>query len=127
MQFLQGPAGFDELHRQVVEQFRVSRRIAAEAEIARRADDAEPEMMHPHAIDDHARGERVGGIDDGLRQFEPPAAVVEDLVVCRRPDNSRTAAARARPGYSDSRGRKTCPGAGEGTSSTAIARGAAPS
>ena len=71
----------DELHRQVVEQFRMGGRIAAEAEIARRADDSETEVMHPHAIDDHARGDRVCGIDDGLRQFETPAAVAEQLVV----------------------------------------------
>jgi len=38
VQLLQRPAGFDEPHRQVVEQFRMSWWIAPEAEIARRAD-----------------------------------------------------------------------------------------
>src|SRR5262245_34756680 len=37
-------------------------------------------MMHPHAIDHYARGERIAVIDYCLRQFMTPAAILKDLV-----------------------------------------------
>src|SRR4029078_6635101 len=80
-QLLHGPAGVDDLDSEVIEQFRVGRWIAAKTEIAGCPDNSEPKMMHPHPIDDHARGEGISGIDDGLRQFEAAAAVLEDFVV----------------------------------------------
>ena len=51
---------------QPVEQFRMRRPFAAEAEIARRGDDALAEMVLPEAIDHHAGRERM------LRAGDPP-------------------------------------------------------
>ena len=77
MQLLQGPAGLHELQSEIVEQFRVSRWITTEAEIARCADQPGTEVVHPHAIYDDARGQRILGVDDRTRQFQPPAPIFE--------------------------------------------------
>ena len=41
-------------------------RFAADAEVAWRADQSRAEMPLPHAVDEHARRERIRGIDDCL-------------------------------------------------------------
>ena len=53
------------------------RRIGARAEIAGRAHQAKSKMMEPNAVDDHPRGERIVVTGDGVRQFEPAAALRE--------------------------------------------------
>ena len=59
MQRLQRQPWRDELGGQPVEQFRVRRPVALQAEIVRRADDAAAEVILPDAIDHHAGRERV--------------------------------------------------------------------
>ena len=56
-------------------------RIGPQAEVAGRRHQAAAEVMRPDAVDDDSCGERVGGIDDGLCQFEPTAAMLEGLAV----------------------------------------------
>ena len=51
------------------------RRIAADAEVAGRADERRIEVVHPEAVDDDAGGERVVIGDDRLGQFQPAAAL----------------------------------------------------
>ncbi len=60
-----------------VEQFRMGRQRAANAEIARRIDQALAEQVVPNAVDPHARGERVVATRDVVRKFKPTAAVLE--------------------------------------------------
>ena len=48
-----------ELAGQPVEQLGVRRPLAEAAEVARGADDAPAEVVHPDAVDQHAGGERV--------------------------------------------------------------------
>ena len=57
----------------------MARRLAAGAEIVRRADEALAEVMHPDAVHDHAGGERIALGGDRLRQLEPAAAFLEGL------------------------------------------------
>jgi len=59
--FLDRPAAADEDRRQVIEQFGMRRRVAAEAEIARRADQTRAEMMQPDAVDHHPGRQRIDG------------------------------------------------------------------
>ena len=68
---------------EIVEQFRVRRRLAAPAEIAGRADEAVAEMMQPDAVDHHAGGERVVLAGDGAGQLQPAAAFFERLATFR--------------------------------------------
>lgn len=49
------------------------RRLAARAEVVRRRDEAAAEVVLPKAIHHHARGERVRGIGNPVREFEPAA------------------------------------------------------
>ena len=51
------------------------RRIGAHPEIARRADESRAEMMHPDAVHEHARGQRIVTRHDGLRELQPPAGI----------------------------------------------------
>ena len=59
MQLLQGPPLIHEAGGEIIEQFRMCRRVGPQTKITRCADQARPEMMQPDAIDQHARGERV--------------------------------------------------------------------
>jgi hypothetical protein len=77
MQPLQRPAVLHEATGEIVEQFGMRRRFAEIAELARRIDQTATEVMLPHAIHDHARGQRRGVFHDGLRQFEATASGVE--------------------------------------------------
>src|SRR6266576_3181611 len=47
------------------------------AKIVGRRDKAFAEVVEPDAVDQHTRGQRVALVRDGLRQFEPAAAVFE--------------------------------------------------
>src|SRR5204863_7497590 len=77
MQLLEGPAMSHEPGREVIQQLGVRRRIGARPEIVGRANDGLAEMMQPHAIDNYARGQRIVGGGDLLREFESAAAVFE--------------------------------------------------
>ena len=59
----------------------MSRRIAAQAEVAGGADQADAEVILPGAVHRHARRQRIGRIDDCLRQFQPAAAAREWLCI----------------------------------------------
>src|SRR5439155_16024065 len=64
------PAGPDEFGRQPLEQFRVRRPLALNAEVFHRLGQADAETLLPETIDGHARGERVRRIDEPLRQAQ---------------------------------------------------------
>ena len=57
------------------------RRIAAEAEVAGRADDPLPEVVHPDAVHEHPRRQRIVLRRDGSGELEPAAAVREGLAI----------------------------------------------
>ncbi len=67
LQFLDAPAVLHELGREVVQQLGVGRLDAHLAEVADRFDDAVAEHLRPLAVDEHARGERVVGRGDPVR------------------------------------------------------------
>ncbi len=50
-------------------------RVALFAEVTGRAHNTLAEMLLPDAVDDHAGGERVFRVDDGLGEIEPAVAV----------------------------------------------------
>ncbi len=52
-------------------------RIGPRPEIARRRDEAGPEMMRPDAVDDDAGGQRIRGIGNRPGELETSAAVRE--------------------------------------------------
>ena len=51
------------------------RRIAAEAEIAWCAHQPKTKVVHPDAVHDDTRRQRILGVDDGARQFQPAAPI----------------------------------------------------
>src|SRR5438105_8471044 len=57
----------------------MARRLGAQAEVARRGDQASAEVMQPHAVDEHARCQRVVLIRNGASEFESAAAVFEQF------------------------------------------------
>ena len=59
MQWLELPAIGDEPAGEVVEQLGMRGFAAEETKVARRVHDAVAEVMLPHAVREHARGERV--------------------------------------------------------------------
>ena len=62
----------DEARRQIVQQFRMRRLLALHAEIAGGRDQRLAEVPAPHAVDDHARGQRRGVGEDLVREFSRP-------------------------------------------------------
>ena len=96
------PTVVHEVTRQCIEQFGVSRRRAADAEVARCIDQTFTKEMVPDAIHPHASGERVFAVGDVVGKFEPTAAMLERFWFVvgrkRREESSlgvRTAVARA--------------------------------
>ncbi len=73
MELLDAPAPLHELDGQPVEQLRMRRLLAHLAEVVERRDDAAAEVVVPHAVDDHARGERILGRPDPLGERQPPS------------------------------------------------------
>ena len=67
------PAALAEIDGQPVEQLRVRGRLALAAEIVGGLDDADAENLLPHAIDGHARGERMIFGKEPARETEPVA------------------------------------------------------
>ena len=55
----------------------MARRIGLHAKIVGGGDDALAKMMQPDAVDQDARGQRIGGVDNREGQFEAAAAVAE--------------------------------------------------
>ena len=72
-QRLDVPARVDELARQPVEQFGMTGPLALHAEVVAGLDQALTEQLLPEAIDHHARGQRMVGLGEPLRQ---PQAVL---------------------------------------------------
>src|SRR5687768_7282564 len=56
-------------------------RLAAKTEVAGRAHKTSPEVMHPHAVDDHACGQRIRWIDNGAREFQTSASLPKRPIV----------------------------------------------
>ena len=81
MHLLDRPAAPAEAGRQVVEQVRVRGRLAAEAEVAGRADEAGAEVVQPDAVDQHAGRQRVLRVGDGAGQPQAAAAVAEGAAI----------------------------------------------
>ncbi len=75
--FLMRPAVLHEARGQVIQELRMARRIGLVAEIVGRGDDALAKMMQPDAVDQDARGQGIGGVDDRVGQFQAAAAVAE--------------------------------------------------
>src|SRR5262249_45173462 len=65
--------------------------IAARAEIARREDDWLAEVVGPDPVDEDARGERVVGRNDRLRQLETTASVGKWLTLAAGHDRGHLA------------------------------------
>src|SRR5438067_1757745 len=61
----------------MIEQLRVRRRVAAEAEVGGRRHDAAAEQVLPDPVDENAGRQRIVWIDDRLCQFQPAAAIDE--------------------------------------------------
>ena len=59
MHLLHAPAAGNELGRQPVEQFRMTGRLASQAEVVWRVDQTTTETLLPHAVDDDSRCERI--------------------------------------------------------------------
>ena len=66
------------------------RRIATESEVARCANQSRSEVVHPDTIHDDARGERIIWIDDSACEFQPSAAVTEELVLAASQARQKT-------------------------------------
>ena len=64
------PARFAELDRQPIEQFRMRRQLAADAEVAGGADQARAEHFLPEAIDGDARRQRMIGAQQPLGEAQ---------------------------------------------------------
>src|SRR5205807_10384099 len=79
VQVFDRPAVFHESAGQVIEQFRMRRRLATQAEVARRPYYAGAEMMHPDPVYHHPRGQGIAAIADGLGKLQPAAALLERL------------------------------------------------
>ena len=60
MQFLNGPAVIDEVRRQPIKQLGVRRLFRHVAEVIRRGNNPGTEVVQPHAINHHARGQGIG-------------------------------------------------------------------
>ena len=64
------PAAIAIVDRQPIEQLGMRRGFALRAELLGRFDDADAEQLLPQAIDGHARGERIVGVDEPIGQAE---------------------------------------------------------
>ena len=73
MHCLHGPTGFDEVLREVIEEFRVSGLLAEAAEVVGRGDDASSEMPTPKAVYNDAGGEWVFGGSNPAGELESSA------------------------------------------------------
>ena len=74
MHRLDGPAALDELRRQIIEQLRMRRRLAARTEVVGSFHQALAKVILPNAIHHHAGRERILRPREPLRQFEAAAA-----------------------------------------------------
>ncbi len=73
-QVLDRPAAIHNLRREIIEQLRMRRRLAGDAEVVNRLDDAPAEQVMPNPIHRHARNERVAGINHPLGQGHTAAS-----------------------------------------------------
>src|SRR5262249_14826777 len=76
MQALDGPATVHKGAGQVIEQLGVRRRLAAEAEIARRAHQAGTEMVKPDPVYEDPRRQGIAAIHYSPGQLEPATTTV---------------------------------------------------
>ena len=77
MQRLERSACGEQLRRQRIEQLRMTRTDAAEAEIIGRGHEPPPEVMVPEPVDDHSRGQRVLGRRHPGRQSAAAAGRIQ--------------------------------------------------
>ena len=126
VQPLERPAVLHEVPGQVIEQRRVRGRLAAQAEVAGRAPPAPAEVIQPHAIDDHARRQRIVR---GRRSPGPAPAGrcrVRTAPAGRRHSTRKNRRGTASPKLiRDCRARRRAARPASGRSSSAIARGGA--
>src|SRR5580658_5964949 len=81
MQALDRPVVGHERRCEVVEQLGMRGRGGPHPEIAGRLNERLPEMMHPNAVDEYARGERIVSRGDRSSQIQATAAVSERQLV----------------------------------------------
>src|SRR5438552_10307779 len=79
MQFFHRPAVVHKIARQPIEHCRMSRRLCASAEIARRSNESCAEVMKPQAIHKDPCRQWILLAGDGFGQFEPSAAFGKGL------------------------------------------------
>ena len=79
VQVFDGPTVFHEVIGQVVQHGGMRGRGRADAEIARSGYQRAVEMVHPDAVDHHARGQRIILAGDGLGQLQAAAALFKGL------------------------------------------------
>ena len=94
MEFFQRPAVLDEGRGEPIEQLRVRGLVADHAEIARRARERLAEVVLPDAVHEDARGERIGGIGDGVGELAATAACAEKRGIFARKNLEKTARRR---------------------------------
>src|SRR5262245_61784371 len=94
MQMFHAPMAANEFASEPIEQFRMSRRVAAQAEVAGRGYQTLAKMMQPTPIHEDPRGERMLG--DGPGQLEPPAPARKDALM--RLQGREEPARNGRPG-----------------------------
>src|SRR6188768_109471 len=73
VEFLDRPAAVHKTLRQPIEQLRMCRPLAEQAEIIGGTDNPLPKVPTPYAIDHHAAGERVLRVSHPLSQFATAA------------------------------------------------------
>ena len=78
---LDRPAAFDEGGGHPVEELGVARGFGHITEVIRRGHDADAEVVHPEAIHQDARGERIGATGNSQGEFAAAAAFVERQAV----------------------------------------------
>ena len=76
-------AVFDKASRQIVEQFRMARSLASQAQISRRADESAAYVVHPDPVDDHAGCQRIFWSDNGASQIQPSAGFRVDRLAAQ--------------------------------------------
>src|SRR5206468_2441799 len=91
VQLLDRPSLFHEAPRKIVEQLRMTRRLAAEPEVARGADQACAEVVEPDPVDHDARREWILLRGNRLGKLQPAASMLEGSALRARQESKKPA------------------------------------
>ena len=86
----------DKIVREKIEQLRVRRRFAAQAEVRWRVDQPFAEVMLLDAVGHYARGEWIGRTRNPVGEFKPATRAVGNVQIAVNAEKFRSAAARQR-------------------------------